>query len=204
MISAPHGCAWTCAAAADGAAEMRPSRSTESRRIALGGVFTALALVVMLLGGMFPFATFSAPALAGILIVPAAIEFGMKTGYLLYAAIGLLSFFVVPDKEMAFIFIFLFGFYPLLKATLERLHCKWLQWVVKLLVFNGCVLCMYGLILFVFPIGAVVDEFEEMGMLFAALLLLLGNLAFVIYDVALARVVGLYCAKMRPRLMRMH
>ena len=55
-----------------------------------------------------------------------------------------------------------------------------------------------------FPIGAVVDEFEEMGMLFAALLLLLGNLAFVIYDVALARVVGLYCAKMRPRLMRMH
>lgn len=183
---------------------MTPRRSMQSRRIALGGVFTALALVVMLLGGIFPFSTFSAPAIAGILIVPVAIEFGMKTGYLLYAAVGLLSFFLVPDKEMALIFLFFFGFYPLLKAQLERIRPKGLQWAAKLLVFNGCVLCMYGLILFVFSMGVVVEEFEEMGKAFAALLLFLGNLVFVIYDIALVRIVGLYCAKMRPRLMRLH
>lgn len=182
---------------------MTPPRSMESRRIALGGIFTALAIVVMLMGAILPFATFSAPAIAGILIVPVAIEFGMKTGYLLYAAIGLLSIFIVPEKEMALIFIFLFGFYPLFKAKLERVVPKGLQWAAKLLLFNACIFCMYGLILFLFPIGAVVAEFEEMSATFVALLVLLGNLAFVIYDMALVKVIGVYCAKIRPRLMNL-
>ena len=169
-------------------------RSSESRKIALSGVFGSLAAVLMLMGGILQLATYVAPALAGILIVPVAIEFGIKTGYVLYAAIGLLSLFVVPDKEMSLIFVFFLGFYPLLKA----------QWAVKLAVFNACIVGMYGIILFLFPIGAVVEEFESMGIPFTGLLLLMGNVTFVIYDVAVARIIGLYCARFRARLMKMH
>lgn len=172
--------------------------------MALCGVFGALAAVLMLMGGILPFATFAAPALAGILIVPVAIEFGMPTGYLLYLAIGLLALFVVPDKEMALIFVFFLGFYPLLKASIERLRSKALQWVVKFSVFNVCIAGMYGLILFLFPIEAVVEEFRGTGAPFLALLLALGNVTFLLYDIAIARVVGVYCAKLRARLMRMH
>ena len=46
------------AAAAAEAADMTPRRSMESRRIALGGIFSALSIVVMLMGGILPFATF--------------------------------------------------------------------------------------------------------------------------------------------------
>ena len=53
-------------------------RSSESRKIALSGVFGSLAAVLMLMGGILPLATYVAPALAGILIVPVAIEFGIK------------------------------------------------------------------------------------------------------------------------------
>lgn len=173
-------------------------RSSESRKIALSGVFGSLAAVLMLMGGILPLATYVAPALAGILIVPVAIEFGIKTGYVLYAAIGLLSLFVVPDKEMSLIFVFFLGFYPLLKASLTA------QWAVKLAVFNACIVGMYGIILFLFPIGAVVEEFESMGIPFTGLLLLMGNVTFVIYDVAVARIIGLYCARFRARLMKMH
>ncbi|WP_367925450.1 hypothetical protein [uncultured Ruthenibacterium sp.] len=183
---------------------MNSYRSDRSRRVALGGVFTSLSVVVMLLGGIFPFATFSAPAIAGLLIVPVAIEFGLKMGYILYIAISILSLFIVPDKEMSLIFVFLFGFYPLLKANLERIHSKIIRWSAKIGLFNGCVVCMYSLILFLFPIGAVVEEFEEMGTIFLLLLLLMGNLAFVIYDIALVKLIGLYCAKMRPKLMNCH
>ena len=62
-------------------------RSSESRKIALSGVFGSLAAVLMLMGGILPLATYVAPALAGILIVPVAIEFGIKTGYVLYACL---------------------------------------------------------------------------------------------------------------------
>ena len=102
-------------------------RSSESRKIALSGVFGSLAAVLMLMGGILPLATYVAPALAGILIVPVAIEFGIKTGYVLYAAIGLLSLFVVPDKEMSLIFVFFLGFYPLLNHFIfvsHRRRCR--------------------------------------------------------------------------------
>ena len=179
-------------------------RSSESRKIALSGVFGSLAAVLMLMGGILPLATYVAPALAGILIVPVAIEFGIKTGYVLYAAIGLLSLFVVPDKEMSLIFVFFLGFYPLLKASIERMRSRAAQWAVKLAVFNACIVGMYGIILFLFPIGAVVEEFESMGIPFTGLLLLMGNVTFVIYDVAVARIIGLYCARFRATLLKMH
>ena len=125
-------------------------RSSESRKIALSGVFGSLAAVLMLMGGILPLATYVAPALAGILIVPVAIEFGIKTGYVLYASICLLSLFVVPDKEMSLIFVFFLGFYPLLKASIERMRSRAAQWAVKLAVFNACIVGMYGIILFLF------------------------------------------------------
>ncbi len=183
---------------------MHNHRRSQSMRVALGGVFGALALTLMLLGGILPAATFAAPAFAGMLIVPVAIEFGMKTGYLLYAAIGILSFFLVPDKEMSLIFIFFLGYYPLLKASIERMRLKAAQWAVKFAAFNVSVLLMYGLILFLFPIGEVVAEFEEMGALMAGVLLLLGNLTFLIYDIAIAKIIWLYCAKFRARVLHMH
>lgn len=179
-------------------------QSGESRRIALAGVFGALALALMLAGGVLPLATFAAPAIAGILIMPVAIEFGRKTGCLLYAAIGLLSLLLVPDREMSLIFLCFFGFYPLLKTDLERLRARAARLFTKLAVFNACVVGMYAAILFVFPIPAVAAEFAEMGVWLAGALLALGNVTFLIYDVAVARIVSLYCARLRPRLMRLH
>lgn len=173
----------------------------ESVRVAVGGVFGALALAMMLLGSVLPAAAIAAPAAAGILIVPVAIELGMKTGWLLYGAIGLLSAVVVPDKEMALLFLFFLGYYPLAKARIERLRGRGRQRAVKFVLFNGAILLLYSLILFVFPLPAVAAEFEGMGRAFALALLALGNVTFALYDVAVARVIGLYCARLRPRLL---
>lgn len=179
-------------------------RHDESRRIALAGVFGALSLTLMLMGGILPLATFAAPAIAGILIMPVAIEFGRKTGWLLYAAIGLLSLLLVSDREMSLIFLFFFGFYPLLKTNIERLHTRTARFAAKFAVFNLCVVGMYALILLVFPIPAVNAEFAEMGLGLAGVMLVLGNITFAIYDAAVARLVSLYCSRLRPRLMKMH
>ncbi len=181
-----------------------PGRHGESRRIALAGVFGALSLALMLAGGVLPLATFAAPAIAGILIMPVAIEYGRKTGFLLYAAIGMLSLLLVADREMSLIFIFFFGFYPLLKTNLERLRTRAARRAAKFAVFNVCVVGMYALILLVFPIPALSAEFEEMGLWAAGALLVLGNVTFYIYDIAVGRIVSLYCARLRPRLMKLH
>ena len=71
----------TATHADDTAPWLRPGcpqkRSSESRKIALSGVFGSLAAVLMLMVILL-LATYVAPALAGILIVPVAIEFRHK------------------------------------------------------------------------------------------------------------------------------
>ena len=97
-------------------------RRRKSGRIARCGVLCALAMTLMLGGSVLPFATFCAPAMGGILLVPIAMECGMRLAWVSYAALSILSVLFVPDKESAFIFVFLLGHYPLLKAYLQRIQ----------------------------------------------------------------------------------
>ncbi|MEF9969516.1 MAG: hypothetical protein RR867_00150 [Ruthenibacterium sp.] len=180
------------------------SRHSESGKIALCGVFGALAVVMMLMGSVIPFATFVAPAFAGILIVPVVIEYGFGSGILLYTAISLLALFLAPDKEMALIFIFFLGYYPMAKAKLDRIHAKIVQWFAKIALFNVSIVAMYSGILLLFPIASVVAEFEESGVPLLGLLLAMGNVTFVLYDIALCRIIGLYMHKLRPRFVHHH
>ena len=49
-----------------------------SRKVALGGMVTALSLVLMFLTGVFPFATFALPGIAGLLLIMVVIEMGCR------------------------------------------------------------------------------------------------------------------------------
>ena len=97
----------------------------------------------------------------GILLVPIAMECGMRLAWVSYAALSLLSILFVPDKESAFIFVFLLGHYPLLKAYLQRIPWRWLRAVVKTVVFNALVFACYGVVLYILPIQAIVQEFAH-------------------------------------------
>ena len=175
-------------------AEMR----SYTKRIALCGILSALATVILFLGGLFPFATFTAPALAGILLWPVGLEFNLQSGLMAWIVVGLLSLFIVPDKEMSLIFLFLLGFYPQIKGKLDKIHSKPLEWLSKMAVFFITVFSMYGLILFLFPIGEIAQEFKETETLFLAALVAVAALTFVLYDLCLDRIRLVYYYRLRP------
>lgn len=164
------------------------------------GVMCGLSIVMMLSGSIIPFATFCAPAIGGILLMPVAVECGMKLAWVCYGAVAALSLLFVPDKEMAAIFVFLLGYYPLLKAYIERAKHPPVRFVVKAAVFNGAVFAMYGALLYLFPLQYIVQEFASTAKPMLALLILLGNLCFWIYDAALANILQLYVIKLKPKL----
>ncbi len=167
------------------------------------GVMCGLSIVLMLSGSIIPFATFCAPAMSGLLLMPVAVECGMRLAWVCYGAISALAVLFVPDKEMAAIFVFLFGCYPLLKAYIQRIPGRGLQFLVKAGFFNGTVLAMYGMLLFIFPMPSLVEEFAQTAQWMLAALLVMGNVCFWIYDVALNNVLHVYVLKMQPRLRRM-
>ena len=78
-----------------------------SKRIALCGVLCALGVVLMMLGGLFPLATFCSPALAALVLIPIMIETGRRMALGAYVAIAALSLLLAPDKESALLFAFL-------------------------------------------------------------------------------------------------
>ena len=103
---------------------------------------------------------------------------------------------------MVCLFVFYLGYYPILKSKIEELSHRWLQWGCKLLLFNGAILLAYYLMLHVFGLAAVADEFSTYTTGFLAVLLAVANVTNVVYDIALTRVVSLYIHWFRPKFLR--
>lgn len=175
---------------------------TQSKRVALCGMFCALAVIMMFLGNLLPFSTFFAPALAGLCLIPVMMEFGVASGWLTYAAVSILSLLFVADKETALFFVGLLGFYPLLKVWIERIRSKVISYIVKLAVCNIAVAAIYCVLIFLFRLDYVVAELTQTGPILLAALWVLGNLTFVIYDRALNSVVAVYNVHIHSKLNR--
>lgn len=175
-------------------------RKRQSGKIALCGVICALVVVIMLSGSIIPFATFCAPALGGIMLMVIAMECGMRLAWMCYGAIGFLSLLFVPDKELAAIFVFFFGYYPLLKAYLERIHSRVIQMLLKITVFNVAIVSMYAVLLYVFPMKYLAEEFANTASWILVGLLALSNVSFLVYDAALVNLLHIYVVKIKPKL----
>ena len=109
----------------------------KSWAMAYCGIVAALCVALMLLGAVIPIAMFIAPAVAGFLVATVCVECGMQLALTAYAAVSLLALLFVPDKEVALIFVFLLGYYPLAKPKFERIRPAVLRIVCKLLLCNG-------------------------------------------------------------------
>lgn len=172
-----------------------------SARMALCGVMAALAVVVLSLGSIVPFATFCCPILAMLILIPVAVECPPKLGLTLYAAVALLALLLVSDKEVSFLFLFL-GYYPILRPRLEKISSKWLRAMIKHAIFTCAVVGMYLLLIFVFRLDAVAEELQTAGAVMNGVLLILGNMVFYVFDLLLFRFTHLYEFKWRKRLFR--
>ncbi|MBE7005594.1 MAG: hypothetical protein E7424_00370 [Ruminococcaceae bacterium] len=175
-------------------------RRKRTAQLALAAVLCALAVTVMMLGGLIPAATFCCPMLAGFLTIPILCECGAGMALCAWAAISILSCLLGPDKEAAAIYLFL-GWYPVLRPKLEKLRQP-LRFLLKLLIFNCAVFAVYSLLLFVLGLESLRAEFSDMGKIMLLVTLVLGNGIFILFDFVLPRLELLYRCRFRPHLWR--
>ena len=175
-------------------------RRKRTAQLALAAVLCALAVTVMMLGGLIPAATFCCPMLAGFLTIPILCECGAGMALCAWAAISILSCLLGPDKEAAAIYLFL-GWYPVLRPKLEKLRQP-LRFLLKLLIFNCAVFSVYSLLLFVLGLESLRAEFSDMGKIMLLVTLVLGNGIFILFDFVLPRLELLYRCRFRPHLWR--
>ena len=159
------------------------SKRTPASNMALGGILAALALVIMNLGGLIPVATYVCPMLCAVLLQFVRKICGNRIAWAWYGAVAILGLLMSPDKEAAAVFVFL-GYYPIVKPWLDRRKAKWL-W--KGLLFNGATLLMYWLLMHLFGMNQIIEEFRGMGIGMTVILLILGNVTFFLLDMVLSK-----------------
>lgn len=169
----------------------------KSREIAYCGISAALASVLVLLGGLLPGATYCAPILGMLPLLPVLHEFGSRPALAVYGVTAALVALLAPDREMSGVYLF-FGYYPVLRPLLNRL-CRPLRILCKLALFNLSLLALYTLLIWLFGLDALA---ETGGPALICTLLILGNAVFFLLDLALERLSGLWQYHLRKRFFR--
>ena len=182
--------------------------SEKTKKMTVGAVLSALGVVILFIGSMLETLDLSMAALASFLCVLAVIELGGAYPFMIYAVTGILSVILMPYKMSGWFYVLFFGYYPIIKEKLERLK-KPIAWLIKLAVLNGaiwiCITIAYFLFLGPQQSKTIIDMFysffgdASLGSVFAIGMYLLVNVAFVVYDIALTRLISVYLFRLRKK-----
>lgn len=171
----------------------------KTKHLSFSAIMAALATVLMLVG-YFPYLTYAVPCVASLAIMAVVIELGARSAFLTYLA-SLLPVFLFCETETKLLYICFMGFYPALKAILERLHSRVLEYLLKLVCFNAAVGVIYLLSSFVF--GVSFDDLGELGKYGAVIFLGMANFAFIAYDYCISKMSQFYMFKLHNTVKKM-
>ncbi len=163
----------------------------KTKRIAFAATMAALCVIILLLGSVITVLDLSCAAAASLVIILCVIELGGYYPWLVWGVVSLISLLLLPDKFGALVFACFAGHYPILKQYIERTP-KITQWIIKILLFN---IILTGIIAASkFILGVPSSEVD-----FSLITYGVCNLTFILYDIALTRLISLYLFKLRKR-----
>lgn len=164
-------------------------------KITLPAILTGLCIVCLLIGSIWPVKAAMSIA-ASFIITVIVCECGHKHAWLSYIAVSVISFLLIPKKMIVYVFILLFGFYPILKHYIEKLSKLTLEWIIKLLCFNIALIIAYFVInQFLIPWL----DAEFVGFIFKYIAAIIAALEamFVVYDLGLSYFIKVYYERIR-------
>lgn len=168
----------------------------QSGKVALGGMLIALSVVILIPSVLEVF-SYTLPAIAGMLTMFAVVELDKKWAAGVYAATSILGLLLVPNKEAVVLYAVFFGYYPIIKAILESKLPRAAEYVTKFVIFNVAMILDFLVMTKIF--GMPFDEFMgiegETGAwvkFIVPIMLALGNLVFIVFDIAITRIITVY------------
>ncbi len=119
--------------------------NSKSKRVAFGGIGCALSLLFLIIASTFPFCrlvfVFASSYIVGLTIL----NYDIKSALIHYLAVAILSVFIVPAKQYAFLYAVVVGNYPVLRYCIERIKNRYICFAVKFVIYNIYVFICYKL-----------------------------------------------------------
>ncbi len=176
------------------------NNSKTAFKVALCGVFSAFSAVLLMLTSVIPVGTYALPVISGILLVAVYVEFSVKWALGAFFSVSFLSFLLSADKEAVLYFIMFFGYYPVVKAGIEKIPSKVVCIIIKFLVFNAGMVGSFFVAVYV--LGVPIDEFSIFGVNIPLLFLAAGNAVFWFYDKCVLIMTRWYIFNIRNRIIK--
>ncbi|MCL1793664.1 MAG: hypothetical protein FWG34_07325 [Oscillospiraceae bacterium] len=171
-----------------------------AKKIAMAAILSSLGVIFLALGSIIEILDLSSAAIAGFLVVVAVIELGAGHSVMIYFAISIFSVLLLPNKFPAVFFMFFGGLYPIFKYHFERFHPV-LAWALKFSTFNVFLAFMILSVNFLVESGFLPPLNDSyLSELFGNLkifIFLVANFTFLLYDIAMTRIINLYIIKIR-------
>lgn len=162
----------------------------DTKNLSLGAMLSVLIVVLLYLTTVFTTIKLTILAMSSFLVAVAVIETGRRTAVLVYISSTIIGLLFVPNKSVVLGYALFMGCYPILKHVIEVKRILFLEWLVKLIAFNGMLVLSYSLLVKFLPI----DVNLPVTLVGAWML---AQVAFVIYDVTLTALIGYYADQIR-------
>lgn len=167
-----------------------------SAKTAIGAIISALSVVILIPSALEVF-VYALPAMAGMLTMFAVVELDKKWAMGIYASTALVGLLLVANKEAVVYYVAFFGYYPVVKAIFESKLPKVIEYLLKFLVFNASMILSGVVLINVFGMPyadllGIDGESAFFAKYALPIMLGLGNIVFILFDIALTRIVTVY------------
>lgn len=170
------------------------NKSNSGKIIALGGVLLALSLISIYVASFVPGFEITFYTISSVLVPIMIIESKVKGGWLLYLACSVMSLLILPNKIAAIPYIFFFGIYGIIKFYLEKIKQPVIQLVLKIFIFTIISVVAYK---FFYSLFFEVITLRDSPPL---VLLIIGEVFFIFYDMILSGVINYYYKRFYGRI----
>lgn len=168
-----------------------------SSRLAICALSCALSIVLLFFGGIATVFSYAMPMLVSLIMIMLKETFGAKSAVITYVSTAILTLILVNDRECASLYILFFGYYPIIRASIEKIKSEAAKVAVKFLLFNFTMAICQLLLVYVFGIPFFDKDFNAAFIIVFAVLM---NILFVIYDILVDKMFYLYRAKIEKRI----
>jgi len=171
--------------------------NAKTKRITFSAMMAAMSVVFMFIGNLFPTGRMGFMAIASLFSVAVVIHQGYIASVFVFVVSTLLGFLLLPDKAPIAFYGLFFGYYPIIKSVAEKLKKRWLQWLLKLAVFNAALT-----VIFIFMKELLMLRFFDKlsESLLSAAIYLVFNIIFIVYDIGLGKLIGFYMTSIYNKL----
>ena len=160
-------------------------------------MLSALGAALLAFGAFIEVADLAIAAVVSLFVVMVYIEIGSPYTYLVWICTALATALMFPGSVVWVEYLLVFGIWPILKGFVERLRRPF--WIPLKLVYINVVIWV---LFFAFELIFGIPFFESEHILMRALLYLLINVTFIVYDMFITVMTRLYFLKYRDRFKR--